>query len=125
VPRSSRSAASTGGSSRTRRTSTSCSFSSALSGRWRSHRRARLSDLGSGSQEKNYITGFGRGYVLRKWSVLESPRRLARVLLEDGMICAAQALFHRTLAGVRESGSEAGGPGTGMSLMHAAPRLCT
>jgi len=57
--------------------------------------------LGSGSREKNYLTGFGRGYVLRKWSVLESPRRLARVLLEDGVICAGQLVFDRTPAGIR------------------------
>ncbi len=57
--------------------------------------------LGSGSRAKNYLTGFGRGYVLCKWSVLESPTRLARVLLEDGVICAGQAVFDRTSAGVR------------------------
>ena len=33
--------------------------------------------LGSGSARKNYLMGFGRGYVLRKWQVL-NPRRLAR-----------------------------------------------
>ena len=57
--------------------------------------------LGSGSREKDYLTGFGRGYILRKWSVLESPRRLARVLLGDGVICGGQLLFDRTPAGVR------------------------
>ena len=57
--------------------------------------------LGSGSREKNYLTGFGRGYVLRKWSVLESPRRAARVLIGDGVICGGQLLFDRTPAGVR------------------------
>jgi GT2 family glycosyltransferase len=57
--------------------------------------------LGSGSPEKNYLVGFGRGYVLRKWSVLESPRRIAQVLLEDGVICAGQLVLDRTPAGVR------------------------
>lgn len=57
--------------------------------------------LGSGSQEKDYLTGFGRGYVLRKWSVLDSPRRAARALLQAGILCAGQALFDRTLAGAR------------------------
>jgi hypothetical protein len=57
--------------------------------------------LGSGSREKDYLTGFGRGYVLRKWSVLESPRRAARVLIEDGVICGGQLLFDRTPAGIR------------------------
>ena len=61
---------------------------------------AHSATLGSGSAEKNYLTGFGRGYVLRKWSVLESPGRLARVLLEDGAICAGQLVFDRTRAGL-------------------------
>jgi GT2 family glycosyltransferase len=57
--------------------------------------------LGSGSREKNYLTGFGSGYVLRKWSVLDSRRRAARALVQAGILCAGQALFDRTLAGVR------------------------
>jgi GT2 family glycosyltransferase len=57
--------------------------------------------LGSGSREKDYLTGFGRGYVLRKWGVLGSPGRLARVVLQDAVICAGQAVFDRTPAGVR------------------------
>lgn len=57
--------------------------------------------LGSGSREKNYLTGFGRGYVLRKWSVLGSPRRAARAVLQAGILCAGQAVFDRTLAGAR------------------------
>jgi N-acetylglucosaminyl-diphospho-decaprenol L-rhamnosyltransferase len=55
--------------------------------------------LGSGSREKNYLTGFGRGYVLRKWSVLRSARRAGRVVLEDGVICAGQLVIDRTPAG--------------------------
>jgi GT2 family glycosyltransferase len=57
--------------------------------------------LGSGSREKDYLVGFGRGYVLRKWGVLGSPSRVARVLLEDGVICAGQLVLDRTPAGVR------------------------
>lgn len=60
---------------------------------------AHSATLGSGSPEKNYLTGFGRGYVLRKWGVLQSPRRAARVLLDDGVICAGQLIFDRTPAG--------------------------
>jgi GT2 family glycosyltransferase len=63
-------------------------------------RHAHSATLGSGSQEKNYLTGFGRGYVLRKWSVLESPARAARVFLEDGVICAGQLVLDRTRAGI-------------------------
>ncbi len=62
---------------------------------------AHSATLGSGSREKNYLTGFGRGYVLRKWAVLESPRRVARVLFEDGVICAGQLVLDRTPAGIR------------------------
>jgi GT2 family glycosyltransferase len=57
--------------------------------------------LGSGSREKNYLVGFGRGYVLRKWGVLRSPARVARVLLGDGVICAGQLVIDRTPAGIR------------------------
>jgi phosphatidylinositol alpha-1,6-mannosyltransferase len=57
--------------------------------------------LGSGSRRKNYLMGFGRGYVLRKWSVLRSPGRAARVLATDGAVCAGQLVMDRTLAGVQ------------------------
>jgi GT2 family glycosyltransferase len=56
--------------------------------------------LGFGSSRKNYLTGFGRGYLLCKWSVL-TPRRIPGVLLRDGVICAGQALIDRNVAGVR------------------------
>ncbi len=56
--------------------------------------------LGSGSARKNYLMGFGRGYVLRKWQVL-NPRRLAPVLVREGVLCAGQAVFDRNLAGLR------------------------
>jgi N-acetylglucosaminyl-diphospho-decaprenol L-rhamnosyltransferase len=72
--------------------------------------------LGSGSREKNYLTGFGSGYVLRKWSVLDSPSRAARALLRAGILCAGQALFDRTLAGAR-------GRLDGYSAAAAVPRL--
>jgi GT2 family glycosyltransferase len=55
--------------------------------------------LGSGSSAKNALVGFGRGYVLRKWGVM-SPRRAAGVLARDGVICAGQAVFDRTISGV-------------------------
>jgi N-acetylglucosaminyl-diphospho-decaprenol L-rhamnosyltransferase len=57
--------------------------------------------LGSGSRRKNYLTGFGRGYMLRKWSVLSSPRRLARALMDDGAICLGQAVMDRNVGGIR------------------------
>jgi GT2 family glycosyltransferase len=55
--------------------------------------------LGSGSARKNYLIGFGRGYLLRKWGVV--PRMLPSVLARDLVICAGQAAVDRNLAGVR------------------------
>jgi N-acetylglucosaminyl-diphospho-decaprenol L-rhamnosyltransferase len=57
--------------------------------------------LGSGSARKNYLMGFGRGYLLRKWSVPTDPRRLATALAADAVICAGQVAFDRNLAGLR------------------------
>ncbi len=57
--------------------------------------------LGSGSRRKNYLTGFGRGYMLRKWGVLSGPRRLARALMDDGVICVGQAVMDRNVGGIR------------------------
>jgi N-acetylglucosaminyl-diphospho-decaprenol L-rhamnosyltransferase len=56
--------------------------------------------LGSGSARKNYLTGFGRGYVLRKWGAA-TLRRLPGILARDLPICAGQAVVDRNLAGVR------------------------
>ena len=43
--------------------------------------------LGSGSARKNYLMGYGRGYLLRKWGVL-TPRRLPAVLARELALCA-------------------------------------
>ncbi len=56
--------------------------------------------LGSGSARKNYLMGFGRGYVLRKWQVLNA-RRAGPVLVRESVLCAGQALVDRNVAGVR------------------------
>jgi GT2 family glycosyltransferase len=56
--------------------------------------------LGSGSAHKNALMGFGRGYVLRKWGVVNG-RRLPAVVGRDAVICAGQAVFDRNLAGLR------------------------
>ena len=39
--------------------------------------------------------------MLRKWGVLKSPARLARVLATDGVVCVGQLVVDRSLAGVR------------------------
>lgn len=56
--------------------------------------------LRSGSARKNYLVGYGRGYLLRKYGVL-SPRRLPGILVRDGPILVGQALVDRNLAGAR------------------------
>jgi N-acetylglucosaminyl-diphospho-decaprenol L-rhamnosyltransferase len=56
--------------------------------------------LGVGSTGKNYLTGFGRGYVLRKWNVI-SPRRLPAVLAREVSVCVAHGLMDRNLASAR------------------------
>lgn len=62
------------------------------------HRHA--STLGAGSVGKNYLTGFGRGYVLRKWNVI-TPGRLPAILVRELGVSLAHALVDRNLAGVR------------------------
>lgn len=65
--------------------------------------------LGSGSREKNRLMGFGRGYVLRKWSVL-TLRRWPSVVARDIPICLGQMVIDRNLTGVtgRFQGMRAG-----------------
>jgi GT2 family glycosyltransferase len=56
--------------------------------------------LGSGSARKDYLTGYGRAYVLRKWGVL-TPRRLPAVLARELVLSAGQAVVDRNLGGAR------------------------
>ncbi len=56
--------------------------------------------LGSGSASKNYLMGFGRGLVLRKWSVLRGTRT-ARILASEALICMGQLVIDRNMAGVK------------------------
>ncbi len=56
--------------------------------------------IGSGSAEKNYLMGFGRGYLLRKYGALTFRRALG-VLLRDGVILVGQLVSDRNAAGVR------------------------
>ena len=55
--------------------------------------------LGTGSVAKNRLMGFGREYVLRKWSVMRGPRAL-RVIAEEGSLCGGQALIDRNAVGL-------------------------
>ena len=56
--------------------------------------------LGSGSRRKNYLMGWGRGYLLRKWSVI-TPRRLAGIAVRELYLGLGQALVDRNLGGLR------------------------
>lgn len=56
--------------------------------------------LGSGSAAKNYLMGYGRGYLLRKWGVI-SPGRLGPVAARELALLAGQALIDRNVAGLR------------------------
>jgi GT2 family glycosyltransferase len=56
--------------------------------------------LGSGSPRKNYLMGFGRGYLLRKWGVLRT-RHAPAALLRDLATWAGQAALDRNLGGFR------------------------
>ena len=67
--------------------------------------------LGPGSPRKDYLAGFGRGYLLRKWSVI-SPRRLPGVLVREVGQAAIQTALDRNLGPVRGrvNGLRAGRP---------------
>jgi len=56
--------------------------------------------LGPGSARKDYLAGYGRGYLLRKWSVL-SPRRLPGVLVRELGQMTIQAAMDRNLGPLR------------------------
>jgi GT2 family glycosyltransferase len=56
--------------------------------------------LGPGSPGKDYLMGYGRGYILRKWSVV-SARRLPAVLARELAVSTGQALVDRNLDAFR------------------------
>ena len=56
--------------------------------------------LGSGSRRKDYLMGWGRGYLLRKWSVI-TPRRLPGIAARELYLGVGQALVDRNLGGLR------------------------
>jgi N-acetylglucosaminyl-diphospho-decaprenol L-rhamnosyltransferase len=56
--------------------------------------------LGPGSARKDYLAGFGRGYLLRKWGVI-SPGRLPGILIREIGQTAVQAAMDRNLGPLR------------------------
>jgi N-acetylglucosaminyl-diphospho-decaprenol L-rhamnosyltransferase len=66
--------------------------------------------LGAGSAAKYRLTGWSRGYMLRRYGVMRNPRLALRVLACEGAICAGQLIFDRALTGLtqRLAGWQAG-----------------
>ena len=56
--------------------------------------------LGPGSARKDYLAGYGRGYLLRKWNVL-TPRRLPAVLVRELGQATLQSVIDRNLGPIR------------------------
>ncbi len=54
--------------------------------------------LGSGSRRKDYLMGYGRGYLLRKWHVI-TPRRLPGIMARELYLGLGQTLMDRNLGG--------------------------
>jgi GT2 family glycosyltransferase len=67
--------------------------------------------LGPGSARKDYLAGYGRGYLLRKWNVV-SPRRLPSILVREVPQAVVQSIVDRNLGPVRGrvNGLRAGAP---------------
>jgi GT2 family glycosyltransferase len=61
---------------------------------------AHSATLGPGSARKDYLAGFGRGYLLRKWSVI-NWRRLPGVLVRELGQTALQSAMDRNLGPLR------------------------
>jgi GT2 family glycosyltransferase len=62
---------------------------------------AYSASLGAGSAAKYANTGWSRGYMLRRYRVMRSPRLALRALACEAAICAGQAVGDRTTAGLR------------------------
>jgi N-acetylglucosaminyl-diphospho-decaprenol L-rhamnosyltransferase len=62
---------------------------------------AYSASLGAASARKYTWTGWSRGYMLRRYGVMRSPRLALRALACEGALCAGQLLRDRTVAGLR------------------------
>jgi N-acetylglucosaminyl-diphospho-decaprenol L-rhamnosyltransferase len=62
---------------------------------------AYSASLGAASAGKYARTGWSRGYMLRRYGVLRSPRPALRTLACEGALCAGQLLKDRTAAGLK------------------------
>jgi GT2 family glycosyltransferase len=61
---------------------------------------AYSASLGAGSGDKYARTGWSRGYMLRRYGTMSSPRDAVRALAAEGAICAGQLLKDRTAKGI-------------------------
>lgn len=57
--------------------------------------------LGSGSPRKYAMTGWSRGYLLRKYGVMRDRHSAIGVITQEAVVCAGQILRRRTTAGLR------------------------
>ncbi len=57
--------------------------------------------LGARTGRKYALTGWGRGYLLRRYGVMRSPRRALRTIVVEASICVAQMLRDHSAAGLR------------------------
>jgi len=57
--------------------------------------------LGARSGRKYAMTGWSRGYLLRRYGVMGAPTVAAQALCREAVICAGQMLNDRTTAGLR------------------------
>lgn len=62
---------------------------------------AYSASLGAASAAKYGRTGWSRGYMLRRYGVMGSPRLALRALACEGAICAGQLLKDHTAAGIK------------------------
>lgn len=61
----------------------------------------RSATLGSRSATKYGITGWSRGYLIRRYGLMKSPRGIARTLVFEGLVCVGQLVLERTASGIR------------------------
>lgn len=83
--------------------------------------------IGVGSPRQRALAGFARGFLLRRWGVLRSPRAAARALLVDALVVAFGLARHRTLVPLRArvAGWRAAGRGPRLGVPPGAvdPRI--
>jgi GT2 family glycosyltransferase len=57
--------------------------------------------LGAGSARKHAMTGWSRGYLMRRYGITARPSLATQAVAREAAICAGQLLRSRTLAGAR------------------------